>query len=425
MSYWAMSSNIDPNTNPSGPPVTHINCVYAISGTYGLLPRILYYVTLVFAIFGRRTEWLIIGALVSALTYAGTAAIHLMALASSKSDVFDLDIMGAWAVLSTGALAYIGIFHWSSTLRESRSRVVLICWGFLVGTSLIFGRAELFDTPLTPPEPACYSSKGMLLQSPLELANPEFNCTYQCFDVSKPMRQKSEIMAVPHRVVDNSRWRTLTYVLVGPIQFAAYAATSLDAAQHTPSQGCVKLVMSYMIHPSQRGEFARTVYNAGVERWYGGYLALFSYVKRSRWSYKKWLLCFLLIPWLTMGLMIDILCLPLMAINIVFNESRLMQGDLPTNEANKAIGQWGPIVSAVLVLLAALINKGLELWERRKRTKKLDSVVESIVVADEDLESGSTKGYAAEDAQETGVVKPKLAHVQTLQDLGDMTRRST
>src|ERR1700754_2001180 len=118
-----MSANsLNLYSNPSGPPVTHVNCVYAISGSYGLLPRLLYYVTLVFAIFGRRTEWLIIGALVSALTYAGTTAIHIFALVASKSPVFDLDIMAAWAVLSTGALAYIGIIHWSTTLRDSRAK---------------------------------------------------------------------------------------------------------------------------------------------------------------------------------------------------------------------------------------------------------------------------------------------------------------
>ena len=408
--------------NPSGPPVAHVNCVYAISGTYGLLPRLLYYVTLIFAIFGRRSEWLIIGALVSALTYAGTAAIHVMALVTSKYGVFDLDIMAAWAVLSTGALAYIGIIHWSTSLRNSRARIVMICWGFLVGMSLVFGRAELFDTALAPPEPACYSSKGMLLESRMQLIDPEFNCTYKCFDMTSPMRHKSEIMAVPHRVLDNARYKTLTYALVGPIQFAAYAAMSLDAQQHTPSGACVKIIMSYMIHPGQRDEFAKTVYKASMEKWYGGYLALLGYVKRSRWTYKKWLICWLLLPWLIMGLIIDILCLPLMVINVVFNEMTLLEGGFPTNESNIAIGQWGPIVNSLLVVIAACINQGLVIWERRKKAKKLQSVVEEIVVADADIEAGVLKNDA-DSGQEVGVVKPKLAHVQTLQDMEDLMRR--
>ena len=186
-----------------------MNCVYAISGTYGLLPRCLYYVTLIFAIFGRTREWLIIGALVSALTYAGTSAIHQMALVQGRENIYDLDILGAWAVLSTGALAFIVMIHWSSTVRNSEARLILIVWGILVGTALIFGRSELFNTDLSPGEPACYSSKGQLLIYPIELISPEFNCTYKCFSYRKPMRQASEVMAVPRSVVKN-KWLDLS-----------------------------------------------------------------------------------------------------------------------------------------------------------------------------------------------------------------------
>lgn len=399
--------------------VAYVNCVYPISGTYGLLPRLLYYITLVLAIFGRSREWLIIGALVSALTYAGTAAIHLMALVRSKRGVYDLDIMAAWAVLSTGALAYVGIIHWSSTLRDSRARVVMICWGVLVGIALIFGRAILFDTPLSDPEPACYSSTGILLEYPVQLLSNDFNCTYQCFSLSRPMRHQSEILALPHRLLDNQYTR-LAYVLVGPIQFAAYAAISLDAREHTPSQACTRLVMSYLIHPGHRDQFTKTVYKASMDRWYGGYLALVGYVHRTKFTWKKFFLCSLGIPWLFLSLIIDILCLPLMVCNIVLNEVSLLSGDLPTNEANMAIGQWGPIVNSMLVVIAACINKALEMYEQRRRTKELDSIVEEVATVSPDVERGMMAG---DSEQEIGVVKPKLAHVQTLQDMEDLMKR--
>ena len=179
--------------------------------------------------------------------------------------------------------------------------------------------------------------------------------------------------------------------------------------------------MSYLIHPGHREEFTKTVYKASMERWYGGYFALFGYVKRSRWSYKKWLLCWLLIPWLVMGLLVDILCLPLMVINIVFNEMQLLEGGYPTNEANIAIGQWGPIVNSLLVVIAACINRGLDMWDRRKNAKRLDRVVEEIVVDDTDIESRISRSDG-DSGQEIGVVKPKLAHVQTLQDMDVLMR---
>lgn len=411
-----MSSNVTiwPSVDD---PVTQINCVYSISGSYGLLPRLLYYVTLVAAIFGRAKEWLIIGALVSALTYSGTAAIHLMALVTSKSEVFDLDIMAAWAVLSTGALAYIGLIHWSSTLRNSRARVVMICWGMLVGMGLIFGRTELFDTPLSDPEPACYSSSGMLLEYPIQLLNPEFNCTYQCFSVSKPMRHRYEITAVPHRVLDNQYTR-LSYVLVGPIQFAAYAALSWDAVNHTPSYACTLLVMRYLIRPGQREEFTKTVYKTSMAQWYGGYFALLGFVKRSRWGFRKLILSTFSIPWLMLGFLIDVLCLPLMVCNIVLNEISLLSGNLPTNEANVAIGQWGPFVSSMLVVIAAIINKGLEMQEARKLAKEKNGLTEEVGMVPPDVERAMM-----DSEQELGVVKPKLAHVQTLQDMDDLMKR--
>ena len=45
-------------------------------GNYGRWPRVLYYVTLLFALLARNHDWLIGGALAAALTYSGGAAIH-------------------------------------------------------------------------------------------------------------------------------------------------------------------------------------------------------------------------------------------------------------------------------------------------------------------------------------------------------------
>jgi len=402
-------SGISPTAHP-----LEVNCVYAISGAYGLLPRILYYVTLVFAIFGRSREWLIIGALVSALTYAGTAAIHLMALVASKNEIYDLDIVAAWAVLSSGALAYIGMVHWSTTLRYSRAKLVLITWGFLVGISLIFGRAELFQDPLSPPEPACYSSAGTLLEYPIQLISPQFNCTYKCFSATKPMRQPSEVMIVPRHVLDN-RYTRLSFVLVGPIQFAAYAALSFDSLEHTPSQICTRAVMSHLDH-TQRENITKLIYNASSEHWYGGYFVLFQFVRHSRWNARKALLSFVILPWFLTALLVDILALPMMVTNIVLNEVSILASNLPTNEAMYAVGQWGPVVNSLLVVIAAIINKYLEMRERAKNTSAKESggpKCRDDVPGRPDIEPGM-------EEQTIGVVTPKLAHVETLRDMEEL-----
>lgn len=58
----------------------HQPCAYAISGAYGFLPRLLYYVLLIFALILRRHTWLSPAALGVAMTYAATSCVHAFAL---------------------------------------------------------------------------------------------------------------------------------------------------------------------------------------------------------------------------------------------------------------------------------------------------------------------------------------------------------
>jgi hypothetical protein len=393
-----------------------MNCVYSLSGTYGLLPRLLYYCTLVFAIFGRSKEWLVIGALVSALTYAGTSAVHAMTLVASKTTIFDLDIVGCWAILSTGGISYIVMVHWSSTLRNSRARMVMVMWGILVGVALIFSRSTLIDTPLSDGEPACYSSTGILLQYPMQRIDPQFNCTYQCFSARKALRNRSEIIAVPRHVVSNSYSR-LALVSVGPIMFAAYSAISWDSREHSPSQMLTRFVMS-KLDPKHHEEIVKHIYHASQEQWYGGYIALVTYTHRMRWTWLKVWLCACCIPWFSLTMFVDIFCIPLLIINVVLNELNLLGSGFPLNEANKAVGQWGPVVGSLLVVYAACVNKGLEEWEARKARMKErrahDEETITVVGA-----SGGEVELGQVDGQSIGVVKPGLKHIQTLKDESD------
>jgi hypothetical protein len=383
-------------------------CVYPISGAYGLLPRLLYYATLVLAIFGRSQEWLVIGALASALTYAGTAAIHTMALIASRQIVFDLDIQGAWAILSTGALAYITLINWSTTLRNSRARIVMVCWGILVGMALIFGRVELYNTDLSPGEPACRSATGILLTMPSQLLDPSFECTYDCFSARKPMREQSETVAIPKAFL-TGKYSHLGLILIGPVMFAATAAITFDTREHSPSQHYTRIVMSYL-DPKHHAEITKSIYKAAAENWYGGYFALFSYVHRARWSVRKFFLSCFALPWFILCLALDILCIPLLIINVVLNELNLLGAHLPTNEPASAIGQWGPIVSALLVVIAAIINRGLEIRESRKNAPDIHREDTHIALGTR-LDPGELEG------QTSGVVPRNVGRQETLKDM--------
>jgi hypothetical protein len=393
-----------------------IVCVYPISGSYGLLPRLLYYVTLVLAIFGRNQEWLVIGALASALTYSGTSALHAMSLCTSRKEVFDLDISGTWAILSTGAVAYITFINWSTTLRNSRARIVMICWGALIGLGIIFARTQLYDTQLSPGEPACHSSSGEFLSKPFQLLDRSFNCTYQCFSVQKPLREQSETVAIPRSVL-SGRFSRLSLIMVGPVMFAAYAAISWDTREHSPSQLWTRWVMSYL-DPKHHAEITKSIYMAASNRWYGGYFAFFGYVHRAKWSVRKCLLSFLAVPWFALALALDLLCIPLMITNIILNEINLVGSHLPTNEPPFAIGQWGPIVGSLLVVIAAIINRGLEIWERRKHALDIPREgIHELSVVQQD--PGALEG------QMSGVVPRNIGRQETLKEMDEIlaTRR--
>lgn len=403
---------IDESTNITSHDADSIACVYPISGAYGLLPRLLYYASLALGIFGRNQEWLIIGALASALTYAGTAAIHQMTLVASRRIVFDLDILGAWAVLSTGALAYITLINWSTTLRNSRARVVMVCWGVLIGSALIFGRVELFDMQLSPGEPPCYSSRGVLLSKPSELVDSSFNCTYQCFSAHKILREQSEGIAM-RRSALTGKYSKLSLVLVGPVMFAAYSAVSWDSREHSPSQSCTRIVVSYL-NPNHHAEITKSIYKAASETWYGGYFALFSFIRRQKWSVRKCFLSCLTLPWFGLGLAVDLLCIPLLVTNIFLNELYLLGDGLPTTESPFAIGQWGPIVSSLLIVIAAIINKGLEIRESRRNAPDIpreDSL--EICAVKEDLEDV--------EGQTSGIVPRNFGRQETLKDMGQIS----
>lgn len=116
---------------------------------------------------------------------------------------------------------------------------------------------------------------------------------------------------------------------------------------------------------------------------------------------------------------IDVLCLPLMVTNIVLNEVTLLSGGFPVNEADVAIGQWGPVVSACLVVIAACVNKGLEWWELRQKRRRESRIGDGVGEVEEVRIDSGEKREEAGDGQTIGVVKPKLAHVQTLRDMED------
>jgi hypothetical protein len=95
--------------------------------------------------------------------------------------------------------------------------------------------------------------------------------------------------------------------------------------------------------------------------------------------------------------------------NVILNEINLLATHLPTNEPPFAFGQWGPIVSSLLIVIATIINEGLEIQERRKNAADIprdDSAV--VPVAREDP--------VELEGQTSGVVSWSVGRQETLKD---------
>ncbi|OBT67337.1 hypothetical protein VE03_02631 [Pseudogymnoascus sp. 23342-1-I1] len=130
-------------------------CWYPISGNYGRLPRILFYVTIAAAVLLRtHLPWLYLGALAASLTYSGSAAIHACLLVWRGPGKGELDLFPLLGILSISCVIMVPLINWSSTIRtagrpdlqrqqgderpkelkefDAASRIILIFWSFLV-----------------------------------------------------------------------------------------------------------------------------------------------------------------------------------------------------------------------------------------------------------------------------------------------------
>src|SRR5271167_2741874 len=101
-----------------GAPSLSYELANASQGGYCLLPRIVFYATLIFALVGRRNEWLVGGALVAAMGYSGAAAVHACLLVWRGPASGELDTWALAAILGASCIITVPLLNWSTTLRN-------------------------------------------------------------------------------------------------------------------------------------------------------------------------------------------------------------------------------------------------------------------------------------------------------------------
>lgn len=329
-------------------------CTYPISGQYGTFPRILYYVSIIFAIIARHNEWLVAGALISAMVYSSTAVIHaivILATQGTNPHVIDLDILAITVMLLSGTLLFGPIMDFSDTVRRSEGRPIVALWGIWIwiGTfiCLITGWNSISEgpnpteshgsqIPTIPPkssEVICLSTNvtvGNVLESASQLQNKAFNCTYDCLSSRESrIRGADEILAVPQAHIYTVFFSCIWVLsLVGTL-LGLFGLIIISSGRKTWAERKKKAKENdaKVKEPMRMYSKTRTGSEVDAHR----LLRLYNCI------------------------------LALMSIStIILGEIYLLKGGrVPKGEEYYAIGQWQPPLAAAFVIFAALVDRYL------------------------------------------------------------------
>lgn len=150
---WAIGKTVDLLFQPNVFSYEQF-CVYPISGQYGFLPRLLYYVLLIFSLILREHDWLSTAALGTAMTYAATASVHALALLLRyryrtpawgnfdwiylrADQLGDIDLQAIFPILVAGSIMLTPILNFSTTVRHHEAHSVLVFWGILLFCAMV------------------------------------------------------------------------------------------------------------------------------------------------------------------------------------------------------------------------------------------------------------------------------------------------
>jgi hypothetical protein len=290
----------------------NVSCVYPLSGRYAFLQRLYFYLALTFAALAPRKAWIVAGAFVAFMTYAGVTAIHAVALSllPRQLQVLDLDVVGCWCILSFAAIMVGPMLKWSASLRDSTSRPIIRFWGVLVLVGAICAYVTLNQAYTS--SPACVDvSNQKTLTSPLQLVPGQFNCTYSCFSTHQLFRSPQELAVIPTARAFGPRFTAV--FAVGICVFVVAIIGLFSSFKHNKSIPTEEF-------PSSSTDIACTK------------LVLY-----------KWF--------------IAAVFLPILVTTIVVNELYLLSPlQMPVADKAYSVGQWATWVSCGLVTIAAIVD---------------------------------------------------------------------
>lgn len=371
-----------------------IQCVYPISGSYGIAPRLLFYVLVSFVALFQRYPKLTAGAAAYCISYAGATAVHAVLLAGIAgastpsladdyvsvnatastwvaSRVLDQDVDATFAIVAVGCLSSL-IFAVStaSFKKMAPAGSVIALWGLLMFIGMVacmvnfYGVNESETGPFLqsrfcPPDvndalplagipaPALGRDWNETVWAFFDLASPpgkqatgDTKCLYPCLASSQLMRDQSDIQVVSFSGLLITGPGYPVYVLVTVITWGALPLTVL--------MGFVLVVGQWIgwFPPADSLPFA-------------GYASLWDNLRGKssggdRCTSQQQMTSFKAVVLTVLQVYALVITPILMVILIAFMEWSL--ATYPPPETVWHVGQWSPLVGVGFVFIAILVS---------------------------------------------------------------------
>lgn len=357
-------------------------------GAYGFLPRLLYYCTLVFSLFSRAHLWLVAGALATALTYSGGAAIHACLLVwRGPNPYVENDSWVLYTILNSACLVTVPLLNWSGTLRrlgqkaasmkdrkalETNSdvgtRTIVIYWAFLILIGYIciwqqttFGagddNTEYPDMSRVMCRPGTNASEfvnanGTFHRRAIDALFIQDNgCTDPCNLVNIPsiFRNQNELVLLPHSeaLMWNSTLSSPKYERAERLMTAENKAFSINyySLPFILVQGFIVALFGRRDPREIRDAIYMNLFMKRHQSTRRSLLRIQEGLVRSLAALNYLIAC-----------AVVIFCAPLFIISIVAQELQIWQQQ-PEAELPYQIGQWFVWAYAALIITAALIAR--------------------------------------------------------------------
>jgi hypothetical protein len=183
-----------------------ISCVYPMSGQYGLLPRLLFYASLVLASTMRDFGWFANIFLGLAMSYSTTAFVHIIVICAThgwKPPILDLDVYGIFLVAIAGVSMYPAVVGLRQSGWKGRAvRDVIEFWWCIMTFPIFLALGLLVNVINNPRQSsnsaaACYLPDDTLLTTLAQLNGTwDLECIYDCFSTRKSVLKARDAVTV-------------------------------------------------------------------------------------------------------------------------------------------------------------------------------------------------------------------------------------